>query len=357
MKMGIIGLPAAGKTTIFNALTGNDLPAGTGAPAGQLEVHTAVVDVPDPRLDKLSAFFKPRKTTYAKVTYADIGGLRAEAGREGLPRSLVNQLSQMDGLLHIVRAFDDPTVPHVMGSVEAARDVAAMQAEFILNDMLTVERRQARLAEERQKGGRERGVIEREIGLFQRLAVALSQERPLRELVYSPEEEQFLAGFGLLSRKPMLVIVNVAEGAHPPAMEAMRVGVRSIALQGRLEMEISQLGPDENRTFLDEYGLGEPVRDRVIRVSYELLGLVSFFTVSEDEVRAWTLHRGATAIQAADAVHTDMARGFIRAEVVAWDALLDLGGLAEARAAGKLRVEGKDYVVADGEVIHIRFNI
>jgi ribosome-binding ATPase YchF (GTP1/OBG family) len=259
--------------------------------------------------------------------------------------------------LHIVRAFDDPTVPHAKGDVDPARDMAAMEAEFILNDMLAVERRQAKLGEERQKGGRDRGAVDREIGLFQRLAEGLAQERPLRELVYSPEEELILAGFALLSRKPMLVIVNTAEGADPPALDDMGVGVRAIALQGRLEMEISQLGPDETRAFLDEYGLGEPVRDRVIRVSYELLGLESFFTVGEDEVRAWTLHRGATALKAADTVHSDLARGFIRAEVVAWDALLDLGGLAEARAVGKLRVEGKDYVVADGEVVHVRFNV
>ncbi len=357
MKMGIIGLPAAGKTTIFNALIGGDLATGVGWPAGQLEVHSAVVDVPDPRLEKLSALFRPRKTTYAKVTYADIGGLRAEAGREGLPGPLVNQLSQMDGLLHIVRAFDDPTVPHVMGSVDPARDMAAMEAEFILNDMLAVERRQGRLAEERQKGGRDRGVIDREIALFQRLSEALSAERPLRELTFSSEEEQVLSGFALLSRKPMLIIVNTAEGVEPPQLEDGGIAVRAITLQGRLEMEISQLGPEETKAFLDEYGLGEPVRDRVIRVSYELLGLESFFTVSEDEVRAWTLHQGSSALQAADAVHTDLARGFIRAEVIAWDALLELGGLAEARAAGKLRVEGKDYVVTDGEVVHIRFNI
>jgi GTP-binding protein YchF len=357
MKMGIIGLPAVGKTTIFNALTGGNLPTGAGGPTGQLDVHSAVVDVPDARLDRLSALFKPRKTTYAKVTYADIGGLRAEAGREGLPGPLVNQLSQMDGLLHIVRAFDDATVPHAMGSVDPARDMAAMEAEFILNDMLAVERRQARLAEERQKGGRDRGVVDREIALFQRLSEALSSEQPLRELTFSTEEDQVLSGFALLSRKPMLIVVNTTEGSEPPLLDMAGPGVGTIALQGRLEMEISQLGPEETKAFLDEYGLGEPVRDRVIRASYELLGLESFFTVGEDEVRAWTLREGSTALQAADAVHTDLARGFIRAEVIAWDALLELGGLAEARAAGKLRIEGKDYVVTDGEVVHIRFNI
>jgi ribosome-binding ATPase YchF (GTP1/OBG family) len=259
MKMGIIGLPAVGKTTIFNALTGSDLPTGSGGGTGQLEVHTAVVDVPDSRLNKLSTLFNPRKTTHAKVTYADIGGLRAEAGREGLPGPLVNQLSQMDGLLHIVRAFDDPTVPHVMESVDPARDMTAMEAEFILNDMLAVERRQAKLAEERQRGGRDRASVDREIALFERLSEALSREQPLREVTFSPEEDQILVGFALLSRKPILVVANTAEGAAAPSLEQSRTGVKTIALQGRLEMEISQLGPDETRAFLDEYGLGEPV--------------------------------------------------------------------------------------------------
>jgi len=357
MKMGIIGLPSAGKTTIFNALTGSNLPTGTGAGAGQLEVHTAVVDVPDARLGKLSDLFKPRKTVFAKVTYADIGGLRADAGREGLPGPLVNQLGQMDGLLQVVRAFDNPSVPHLSGSVDPARDLAAMEAEFVLNDMLAVDRRLAKLTEERQKGGRDRGLIDREIGLFQRLSEGLSHERPLRGMKFSLEEEQLLTGFALLSRKPMLVVVNTAEGEEPPSVDATGTGMLAIALQGRLEMEIAQLSPDEARSFLSEYGLGEPVRDRVIRVSYDLLGLESFFTVGEDEVRAWTLPRGETALDAADAVHTDLARGFIRAEVIAWDELLELGGLAEARAAGKLRVEGREYVVADGEIVHIRFNV
>jgi len=355
MRLGIIGLPSCGKTTIFNALTGGSLP--TGVRGDRLQVHTAVSDVPDRRVDDLSALFKPRKTIYAKVTYADIGGLKAEAGKEGLPGSLLNQLSQMDGYVHVVRAFESEMAPHPAGSVDPARDLAAMEAELLLNDMLTVERRLEKLREERQKGGgREKAVIERETALFEKLAEALGQDRPLREAAFSAEDEKAMAVFGFLTRKPMLVVVNLAEGHAPPALAAPGQGVHVLALQGEIEMEIAQLPPEEARMFLAEYGIAEAGRDRVLRASYDLLGLQSFFTVGDDEVRAWTVARGATALNAAGAIHTDLERGFIRAEVIDWKELLDLGGLAPARAVGKLRVEGREYIVQDGEVVHIRFN-
>ena len=355
MRLGIIGLPSCGKTTIFNALTGGSLP--TGVRGDRLQVHTAVSDVPDRRVDDLSALFKPRKTIYAKVNYADIGGLKAESAREGLPGQLLNQLSQMDGFVHVVRAFESEMVPHPSGSVDAARDLTAMEAELLLNDMLTVERRSEKLREERQKGGgREKAVIEREIALFERLAEALGTERPLREAAFSPEDARAMAGFGFLTLKPVLVVVNLAEGQAAPSLTAPGAGVQVLALQGEIEMEIAQLPPDEARAFLAEYGIAEAGRDRVLRASYDLLGLQSFFTVGEDEVRAWTVARGASALEAAGTIHTDLERGFIRAEVIGWKDLLDLGGLAQARTAGKLRVEGRDYVVHDGEVVHIRFN-
>jgi len=355
MRLGIIGLPSCGKTTIFNALTGGSLP--TGVRGDRLQVHTAVSDVPDRRVDDLSALFKPRKTIYAKVTYADIGGLKAEAGKEGLPGSLLNQLSQMDGYVHVVRAFESEMAPHPAGSVDPARDRAAMEAELLLNDMLTVERRLEKVREERQKGGgREKAVIERETALFETLAEVLGQDRPLREATFSAEDEKAMAIFGFLTRKPMLVVVNLAEGQAPPAQAAPGQGVQVLALQGEIEMEIAQLPPEEARTFLAEYGIAEAGRDRVLRASYDLLGLQSFFTVGDDEVRAWTVARGATALNAAGAIHTDLERGFIRAEVIDWKELLDLGGLAPARAVGKLRVEGREYIVQDGEVVHIRFN-
>jgi GTP-binding protein YchF len=359
MQLGIVGLPASGKTTIFRALTGAGRSAAA-ATGGKLEVHTAVVDVPDPRLDALSALYRPKKTVYAKITYADIGGLARKArdsSREALPAPLLTLLSQVDGLLLVVRAFEDPNVAHPAGSVDPARDLATLRNEFLLNDMVIVERRLQKLDEERQKGGRDRGAVDREAALFERLNASLEAERPLRGLDLKPEEERLLAGFGLITPKPTLVVVNLDEGQ--PAPDLGTPGPRSaiLPLQGKLEMEIAELPAEEAAEFLAEYGLEEPGLRKVIRASYDLLGVQSFFTVSEEEVHAWRLPRGGTALDAAATVHTDLARGFIRAEVIAWDELIALGGLSEARVHGKLRLEGKDYPVREGEVVHIRFNV
>ena len=355
MRLGIIGLPQSGKTTIFNALTRGDQPVTTSG--GRFDVHTAVVDVPDLRIDRLSEMYKPEKTIYAKVTYADIAGLDGSAGG-GISGPLLNQLTQMDGLLHVVRCFDNPHVPHPSGGVDPARDIAAMDTELLINDLIAVERKQERLGEERRKGGgREKGVIEREIALFERLHQKLSSETPLRDIEISSEEEKILSGFGLLTRKPVLIVFNLGEGQEVPALDYLHSYSASVALQGQLEMEIAQLPPDEAQVFLEEYGIGEPSLNRVIRLSYDLLGLLSFFTVGEDEVRAWTVRRGANAHEAAGAIHSDLQKGFIRAEVIPWDELVAFGGLSEARARGKLRLEGKEYLLHDGEVMHVRFNV
>jgi GTP-binding protein YchF len=357
MRLGIIGLPQSGKTTLFNALTRGSQPTGA-ASSGRIEVHTAVVDVPDPRVDTLSAMFRPKKTIYAKVTYADFAGLEGSAAKTGISGQLLNQLTQMDGFIHVVRCFPDDEVPHPSGSVDPLRDITSMDAEFVLNDLIAVERKLERLAEEKKKGGgRDRALIERETALFERLHAALSAEMPLRDVPISPEEEKLLAGFGFLSRKPVLVVLNTAEGQQPPALEYPHQHSLVVALQCKLEMEIAQLPPDEAELFLAEYGIEEPSLNRMIRLSYDLLGLQSFFTVGPDEVRAWTVRRGALAPEAAGEVHSDMQKGFIRAEVVSYEDLVALGGLAEARAKGKLRLEGKEYVVQDGDVITIRFNI
>lgn len=352
MRLGIIGLPQSGKTTLFNALTRATQPTGT---TGKIEVHTAVVEVPDPRVDVLSSMFKPKKTIYARVTYADIAGLDGSASKSGIAGTLLNQLTQMDGFIHVVRCFEDDAVPHPQGSVNAARDLAAMDGEFVLNDLIAAERKLERLAEERKKGGgRDRATIDREIVLFERLQTALNDEIPLRDMDISAEEEKMLSGFGFLSRKPVLVVFNLAEGQAAPEISYDHRHSQLVALQGKLEMDIAQLPAEDAQLFMEEYGIEEPSLNRMIRLSYDLLGLQSFFTVGPDEVRAWTVKRGATAPEAAGEIHTDLQKGFIRAEVVTYDDLVSLGGLSEARAKGKLRLEGKEYIVQDGEVLNIR---
>jgi hypothetical protein len=352
MKLGIIGLPQSGKTTLFNALTRGNTP--TTASAGRIEIHQAVVDVPDPRVDKLSAMFKPRKTIYAKVTYADIAGLEAGAAKTGISGQLLNQLAQMEGFIHVVRCFEDGNVPHPSGSVDPARDAVSMESELLLNDLVAVERKLEKLADERRKGGTDKTLNARQTELFERLHKTLSDSRPLRGMEFNAEEQKELASFGLLTRKPILTAFNLGEGQSAPQIE---VNHPTVALQGKLEMEIAQLSPEDAAVFMQEYGIEEPSLNRMIRLSYDLLNQQSFFTVGEDEVRAWTVRRGANAVEAAGAIHTDLQKGFIRAEVVAYDDLTSLGSMNEAKAKGKLRLEGKDYIVKDGDIVHIRFNV
>jgi GTP-binding protein YchF len=365
MRLGIIGLPQSGKTTIFNALTRGDQPTVSGG--GRFEVHTAVVDVPDPRVDRLSAMYKPKKTTYAKVTYSDIAGLDTGAtsgagsasagGASAISGALLNQLGQMDAFLLVIRAFADETVAHTAGSIDPARDLAAMLGEFTVNDQIAVERKLERLAEERKKGGgRDKAVIDREFELFTRLQARLETDETLHGFDLTAEEEKTLSGFGFLTVKPLLVVLNYGEGDDPPEIE-IPDGARLVSLMGRLEMDLAQLDPSEAAEFMAEFGIAEPGLERMIRESYALLGVISFFTVGDDEVRAWTIREGASAPEAAGAIHTDLQKGFIRAEVIGVEDLVALGGMNEAKAKGKLRVEGKEYHVKDGEIVHVRFNL
>ena len=354
MKLGIIGLPQSGKTTLFNAVTRGTVP--TGASTGKMEVHTAVVDVPDPRVDQLAAIYKPKKTIYAKVTYADIAGLEGSTAKTGLSGTLLNQLTTMDGFIHVVRCFEDENVPHPAGSVNPARDIAAMDGELLLNDLIAVERKLERLAEERKKGGgRDKATVDREIGLFERFQAALNEEKPLRDVPISVEEDKSLSSFGFLTRKPVLVVLNLAEGQAAPAITYPHQHARIAALQGKLEMDLAQLPPEDQQAFLAEYGIEEPSLARMIRLSYDLLGLQSFFTVGPDECRAWTVQRGALAPEAAGVIHTDLQKGFIRAEVMTYADLTALGSEKEVKAHGKFRLEGKEYLVQDGDILNIRF--
>ena len=254
MRLGIIGLPQSGKTTVFNALTRGHQPLTTSG--GRFDVHTGVVDVPDGRIDRLSAMFNPKKTIYAKVTYADIAGL--EGSQSAVSGQLLNLLTQMDGFLHVVRGFEDANVPHPAGSVNPQRDIATMDAELMLNDMIAVERKLERLAEERKKGaGREKAVIEREAVLFERFREVLAKEIPLREIDLTAEEEKTLSGFGFLTRKPLLVLLNLHEGQETPSIDYHHAHTNLVALQGKLEMEIAQLSTEDAEVFMGEYGITE----------------------------------------------------------------------------------------------------
>jgi ribosome-binding ATPase len=356
MRLGIIGLPQSGKTTIFNALTRGDQP--TTMSGGRIEIHTAVVDVPDSRVDLLSAMFHPEKTINAKVTYADIAGLEGGASKSGISGSLLNQLTQMDGFLNVIRCFEDPNVAHPAGSVNPQRDIDSMDSELLINDLIAVERKLERLRDERRKGGgRDKAVIDREVALFDKLYSTLSAEKPLRDIDLSAEEEKNLTGFGFLTRKPILIVLNLSEGQDIPEISYPHRHSQIVGLQGKLEMEIAQLLPEEAEVFMSEYGIEELGLRRVIRLSYDLMNLQSFFTVGEDEVRAWTINRGVPALEAAGVIHTDLQKGFIRAEVVAYADLISMGSMAEARSKGRLRLEGKEYVVQDGDIMHVRFNI
>jgi hypothetical protein len=352
MKLGIIGLPQSGKTTIFNALTRGNTP--TTASAGRFEVHTAVVDVPDPRVTKLSEMFNPKKTIYAKVTYADIAGLEAGSAQSGISGQLLNQLAQMDGLLLVVRSFESDLVMHPSGSVDAKRDAESMLSELLLNDLIAVERKLERLTDERKKGGTDKALNEKQTVLFTRLYEALNEGIHLRKLEYTSEDIKELSSFGLLSRKPVLVVFNMSEGQSAPQTD---LDASSVALMGKLEMEIAQLSAEDAAMFMEEYGIKELSLSRMINLSYDLLRVQSFFTVGEDEVRAWETKIGATAQESAGEIHTDLSRGFVRAEVVAYDDLISLGGMNEAKSKGKLRLEGKEYLVKDGDIVHIRSSL
>jgi GTP-binding protein YchF len=368
MQIGIIGLPTAGKTTVFNALTrGNVQPASYSS--GKFDVHTGVVDVPDDRLQVLAKMFKPRKVTHAKVQYNDVAGLAKSAGdKGGFDAAMLNVLSQSDALIVVVRVFVDANVPHPDGSVDPARDFAAVQTELLLADLIAVEKRQQRLKDDAGKRGgsqQEKDARIREVDLFDHLKAQLDAEKPLRGMDLSDEENRSLRGFGLLTIKPIMVIYNLGEeqseadspNPESPSAAAGSPGVVYTSLRGKLEMELAQMSPADAQDFLTEYGITEPGLNRIIRLSYHLLGLHSFLTAGEDEVRAWTIRTGATAVDAAGTIHTDLARGFIRAEVVVYDDLIAAGSLPETRKRGTLRLEGKTYVVKDGDILNIKFNV
>ena len=355
MQLGILGLSKSGKTTLFNTLTASQ--QATGKFGASAETHLGVAAVRDPRLERLRDLFRPRRYVPATVQYVDIPGMRRGESAESLDLA---KLKTVDALVHVVRAFTDPEILHPEATVDPARDVAMVDLELILADHDLVERRLERLEKTVKRGLTPEEQRERAL-LADLILPALEAETPLREVALDAEDERRLRGFQLLSAKPMLLVVNADEGraAAPPAEFGVvpRPAVTAITVSAPIEQEISRLTPAEQREFLTDLGLAEPSLDRVSRASYELLGLIAFFTVGEDEVRAWTVRRGTRAREAAGAVHSDIERGFIRAEVVRWDDLLRLESLPACREAALLRLEGKDYVVQDGDVVHFRFNV
>ncbi len=355
MQLGILGLPKSGKTTLFNTLTASQQATDKYATSSQTNIGVATVR--DVRLEALRDLFNPKRYVPATVQYVDIPGIKKGESAESLDLA---KLKTVDALVHVARAFEDPEILHADGSVDPARDVATGDLELILADHDIVERRLERLEKAVKRGLTPEELRERQI-LSEVLLPALESEKPLREVELEAEDEKRLRGFQLLSAKPLLIVVNAGEdrAAEPPGSFGveLRPAVRAVTVSAPIEQEISALSPDEQREFLADLGLAEPSLDRVTRASYDLLGVISFFTVGEDEVRAWTIRRGTRAREAAGAIHSDIERGFIRAEVVPCDDLIRLKTLAACRDAGLLRLEGKEYVVKDGDVVHFRFNV
>jgi GTP-binding protein YchF len=366
MQIAIVGLAGAGKTTVFNTLTRGH--AETGGYGG-LQLNVGVVKVPDERLDRLAEIFKPRKVVQADVTYVDLPApppsTEGHVGTEELPAEHLARLRDSDALLHVVRAWDDAAHPHPDGSVDPRRDLERLDLEFILADLAMTDRRLERLRTSGRHGSAaEREANEREEVILAGLKEALGAGTPIRDVPLEADDEKAIRGFRFLTQKPVLVLLNVGEADLPRAAElASAIGAEYRhekalvdALSAKIEMELGELEPDEAAVFMAELGIAESSLDRVIGLSYRLLGLVSFLTAGPDEVRAWPIPDGSTAVDAAGTIHTDLAKGFIRAETVAYEDLLQLGSMADARKAGKLRSEGKTYRVRDGDVIEVLFS-
>jgi len=356
LKIGIVGLNMVGKTTLFKILTHAH---GTSLATGRPEAHLGVVKVPDPRLDRLAEMFKPQKVVHASIEYVDTPASVIQLARTGTQSAA---LKEMDALVHVVRVFEDPAIPVDGGTVDPKRDIETVELELVLSDLAIIEKRLERLDKDIKK--QKNPALEKEHEALLKAKQALEAQKPLRELEFTPEEERALRGFTFLSIKPMLYVLNLGEKDAPrtDAAEefAQSAGLKQrprtavTAVCGKIEEELAELSDAEAAEFLASYGLKESAISRLIRSSYRLLGLISFFTVGEDECRAWTIREGMTALDAAGEIHSDIQRGFIRAEVIPYQDLVDSGGFAEARNRGLLRLEGKDYVVHDGEIVHFR---
>ncbi len=358
MQTGIIGLPQVGKTTLFRILTKAHLDAKSAAAA----THVGVAKVPEPRLDQLAALYKPRKVTHATVQYVDIGGLQGTQKDRARDTVLLAPLREVDAIAHVLRVFDDPAVPHAAGSIDPLRDATNLELELILSDLDQIARRLERLDKDLKK--KKEPALEHERHVLERCKTHLESEKALRELDLPPQESKSVSGFLFLSQRPMLYVLNLGDDEAAELSPAVarhkltglerKPNTAIVPVCGRLEADLAEMEEKEAAELLASFGLAEPGLNRLIHATYDLLGLISFFTVGDPEARAWTIRKGTTAVKAAGEIHSDIEKGFIRAEVVRCEDLLAAGSLASAREKGKVRLEGRDYVVQEGDVILFR---
>jgi hypothetical protein len=360
-KCGIVGLPNVGKSTLFNALTQTAAAQAANYPFCTIEPNIGEIAVPDPRLDKLATLAKSAEIVPTRISFVDIAGLVKGASKgEGLGNQFLATIREVDAIVHVVRCFKDDDVTHVEGRIDPIADVETIETELMLSDLDSLEKRVDNL--EKKAKGNDKEAKEA-LGLVQRALVLLRDGKPARQLERKPEEEKLFHSLGLLTSAPVLYACNVEEASAEAGNEYSRLveararkeGAVAVVISAKIESEIAVLPPEERADYLDAIGLKEPGLNKLIRAGYDLLHLVTFFTAGPKEARAWTVTSGSRAPQAAGAIHTDFERGFIRAETIAYDDYVSLGGEAAARDAGKLRLEGKDYVVADGDVMHFRF--